>query len=108
MASDTTKGRPMSSRFQVDTARIQAASGDVTRISGEIEANVKTMMARLNALQDAWQGSASTSFQAVTRDWERTQHTVRESLDSISAALHRAGAQYSEVEQANTGMFRAG
>ena len=31
-----------------------------------------------------------------------------ESLDGISAALHRAGAQYSEVEQANTGMFRAG
>ena len=49
----------MSSRFQVDTARIQAASGDVTRISGEIEASVRAMMARLNALQDAWQGSAS-------------------------------------------------
>jgi len=98
----------MSSRFQVDTARIQAASGDVTRISAEIESSVKAMMGKLNALQDAWQGSAATSFQGVTREWERTQHTVRESLDSISAALHRAGAQYSEVEQANTGMFRAG
>ena len=43
----------------------------------------------------------------MTRDWERTQHTVRESLDHISVALHRAGAQYSEVEQANTSMFTA-
>ena len=98
----------MSSRFQVDTARIQAASGDITRISGEIESSVKAMMGKLSALQDAWQGSAATSFQGVTREWERTQLTVRESLDSISAALHRAGAQYSEVEQANTGMFRSG
>jgi 6 kDa early secretory antigenic target len=97
----------MSSRFQVDTARIQAASGDVTRISAEIESSVRAMMGKLNALQDAWQGSASSSFQGVTRDWERTQHTVRESLDHISVALQRAGVQYSEVEQANTSMFTA-
>ena len=47
----------MSSRFQVDTARIQAASGDITRISGEIESSVKAMMGKLNALQDAWQAA---------------------------------------------------
>jgi len=95
----------MSSTFQVDTARIEGAAGDITRISAEIESNVNAMMSRLTALQDAWQGSAATNFQGVVRDWEGTQRRVRESLDTISQALARAGQQYSEVERANTSMF---
>lgn len=95
----------MSQKFQVDTARIAAAAGDITKISGDIEASVRAMRGRLNALQDAWVGSAASSFQAVTLDWERTQQVVRQSLDNISQALNRAGVQYSEVESANTSMF---
>lgn len=95
----------MASTFQVDTERIHAASGDISRISGEIETQVGAMLQKLNGLQDAWKGSASDRFQVVVNDWKGTQTKVRQSLDDISKALAQAGSQYAEAEQANTSMF---
>ncbi|MGN6634844.1 MAG: WXG100 family type VII secretion target [Oryzihumus sp.] len=95
----------MSSQFTVDTERIAAASGDIQRISGEVDAQVAAMMSRLTGLQDAWQGSASQRFQGVVAEWRATQMRVRESLDHISRALAQAGSSYNQAEQQNTAMF---
>lgn len=95
----------MSSQFQVDTDRITAASGDITRIGAEIDAQVGAMMARLSALQDAWTGSAASRFQGVANDWRSTQARVRESLEHISRLLAQAGQQYAAAEQRNASMF---
>ena len=96
----------MSSQFQVDTDRITAASGDVARISADIEAQVAAMMARLTSLQDAWRGEAAGRFQGVLHEWRGTQAHVRESLEHISRALDQAGRQYAAAEQQNAAMFR--
>ena len=95
----------MSAQFQVDTERIQAASADITRISGEIEGQVGAMMARLVALQDAWTGTASARFQGVVGEWQGTQRQVRGALDSIGTVLAAAGAQYAETEATAVRMF---
>lgn len=95
----------MSTQFQVDTAQIAAAAGDIRRISGQIESDVAAMMARLSALQGAWRGSAAAGFQDVVTQWSATQRQVRESLDAIEAALSRAGTQYADVEAANAALF---
>jgi WXG100 family type VII secretion target len=95
----------MSTQFQVDTERIQAASGDIARISGEIEGQVTAMMAKLVALQDAWKGSAATRFQGVVGEWQGTQRQVKTALDSIGATLGAAGVQYAETEASAERMF---
>jgi len=95
----------MAAHFQVDTERIQAASGDIARISGEIEGQVAQMMSRLTALQDAWTGGAATRFQGVVTQWQGTQRQVQASLDSIGQVLGAAGAQYAETEAQNMRMF---
>ena len=95
----------MSSQFSVDTDRIQAASGDIQRISADIDSQVAAMMGKLTSLQDAWRGSASERFQGVVTDWRGTQTRVREALDLISRALGQAGSQYAQAEQQNTSMF---
>ncbi|WP_068396576.1 WXG100 family type VII secretion target [Kribbia dieselivorans] len=95
----------MSSQFQVDTGRIAGASGDIARISADIEAQTAAMMTRLVALEDAWTGSAAARFQSVVAEWRATQGKVREALDSIGTALGVAGTQYSETEAANLRMF---
>ena len=96
----------MTAQFQVDTERIQAASGDIARISGEIDAQVGAMMARLAGLQDAWTGVASARFQSLVGEWQATQRQVRASLDSIGGVLAAAGAQYAETEAHAVQMFR--
>jgi 6 kDa early secretory antigenic target len=95
----------MSAQFQVDTEQIQAASGDIARISGEIDAQVTAMMGRLNGLQGAWTGTASARFQALVAEWQGTQRQVRASLDSIGGVLAAAGAQYAETEAQTLRMF---
>ncbi len=95
----------MSTQFQVDTDQIRSASGEIQRISAQIDADVATMMTRLTSLQEAWRGSAAAGFQTVVSSWGATQRQVRESLDQIQLALSRAGDRYAEVEAANTSMF---
>ena len=95
----------MSAQFQVDTQRIAAASGDIARISSEIEGQVTAMMGRLQGLQDAWTGTASARFQALVGEWQATQRQVRASLDSIGAVLSAAGTQYAETEAQTLRMF---
>lgn len=96
----------MGATFTVDTERIASSSADIGHISAEIESQVAAMMARLTALQDAWQGTASAGFQGVMAQWRGTQSQVRESLESINRMLQQAGVQYADTEQANTAMFR--
>lgn len=95
----------MSGVFQVDTDSIASASVETTRIAGEIETQVNVMMAKLDALQGAWRGTAATNFAAVSQDWRATQEQVRTSLERISQALAQAGQQYAAAEQANAAMF---
>lgn len=103
----TQEGTIMSSTFKVDTARIAAASGDIQRIAGSIESEVRAMMTKLNGLQDCWQGSAAANFAAVSNDWNATQERVRASLQNISVALRTAGDQYAQVEADNRMRFTA-
>lgn len=95
----------MSAQFTVDTERIAVASGDIARLSADIEAQVGVMMHRLTALQDAWTGTASAQFQGVVGQWRGTQEQVRSSLDSIGQVLGAAGVQYAEAEARATRMF---
>lgn len=95
----------MTTTFAVDTARIAAASGDIERIAASIEAEVRSMMAKLTALQDCWRGSAAGNFQAVTQDWSATQERVRSSLQHISTTLRVTGQDYELVEQTNRMRF---
>jgi early secretory antigenic target protein ESAT-6 len=95
----------MAAQFHVDTERIQAAAGDINRISTEIDGQVAAMMGRLQGLQDAWTGSASARFQALVAEWQGTQRQVRAALDSIGGVLTTAGAQYAETEAQALRMF---
>lgn len=95
----------MSAQFTVDTEQIQVASGDIARISAEIDNQVTAMMARLTGLQGAWTGTASARFQSLVGEWQGTQRQVRSSLDSIGAVLSAAGAHYAETEAQALRMF---
>jgi WXG100 family type VII secretion target len=95
----------MSAQFTVDTEQIQAASGDIARISSEIDAQVTAMMARLTGLQGAWTGTASARFQSLVGEWQGTQRQVRSSLDAIGRVLAAAGVQYAETEAQTVRMF---
>jgi WXG100 family type VII secretion target len=66
---------------------------------------VDTLHAQLVALQDSWQGQASTSFQELVVRWRATSDSVDAQLAELGSALAYAAQQYSEIEQANQRLF---
>ena len=93
------------SLFHVDSDRVLATASSAQTRSDEIAANVDALMHDLASLADTWQGTAASSFQSAAEEWRGVQHSVHDSLRSITEALRTAGQQYQEVEAANTRMF---
>jgi early secretory antigenic target protein ESAT-6 len=93
-------------RFEVDAARVDAASGQVQVTSQAITAEVEAMMRHLEDLQGVWRGQAASGFAELTTRWRLTMNQVRDSLDAIQVALAQAGRQYAETEAATARMFQ--
>lgn len=55
-------------QYQVDSERIQSSSAAVATSISQIRQAVGGMYTNLNALQDAWRGSAATQFTAVAEN----------------------------------------
>ena len=80
-------------QYQVDSERIQSSSAAVATSISQIRQAVGGMYTNLNALQDAWRGSAATQFTAVAEQWRAAQQQM-EGLTRVhptlaDASLHR-------------------
>ncbi|GAA4283094.1 WXG100 family type VII secretion target [Brevibacterium daeguense] len=91
--------------LEVDANRVMSTAATATRSVAVLSAEVDALMRHLRALNECWRGSAAQNFNLVVEDWEGVQRRVHESLESIKEALHVAGRQYTEVEDANTRLF---
>ena len=74
-------------QYQVDSERIQSSSAAVATSISQIRQAVGGMYTNLNALQDAWRGSAATQFTAVAEQWRAAQQQMEASLESIQRSL---------------------
>lgn len=94
------------STFSTNTGEMQAKSQAVMGTIDRLRSEVATMQMNLDQLQGTWQGSAATSFQSIVAEWRSTHLRIEEALGNIATALQHASAQYEEVEQVNTSLFR--
>ncbi|PLS29023.1 WXG100 family type VII secretion target [Bifidobacterium parmae] len=92
-------------QYQVDSERIQSSSAAVQASVGQIRQAVAGMYANLNALQDAWRGSAATQFTSVAEQWRAAQQQMETSLESIQNALTQASTVYADAESQATRLF---
>lgn len=93
------------STFHVDSAAVAAASQQVAATVNAVRTEVSTLMANLRALESAWGGGASASFQAVAEQWNSAQIQVEEALDAISTQLATASATYEQAESQAAALF---
>lgn len=93
------------SQYQVDSERIQSSSTAVAGSVEQIRQAVSSMVANLNALQDAWRGTAATQFAGVVSQWHAAQQQMEASLESIQRSLTQASTVYADAEQAASRLF---
>ena len=92
-------------QYQVDPERIQSSGAAVQTSVDQIRQAVEGMYANLNALQDAWRGSAATQFTAVAAQWRAAQQQMEVSLESIQQALTQASVLYADAEASASRLF---
>ena len=92
-------------RYEVDSAQVQAASQAAGASVAAIRAEVAALMRHLTDLQGVWRGTAASAFSAVVADWSATQQRVEASLDGITASLTTAAHHYAEAEQQASRLF---
>lgn len=95
-------------QYQVDPERIQSSSAAVSASIASIREATGGMVANLNALQDAWRGTAATQFASVFAQWHAAQQQMEASLESIQNALTQASMVYADAEMQASRLFAAG
>lgn len=95
-------------QYQVDPERIQSSSAAVSASIASIREATGGMVANLNALQDAWRGTAATQFASAFTQWHAAQQQMEASLESIQNALTQASMVYADAEMQASRLFAAG
>jgi early secretory antigenic target protein ESAT-6 len=95
----------MAYEVKVSTGDVSAKAALITREAHEIEARLAQLTTQMGDLAHSWTGSASTSFQGLFHDWDRTARQMKTALDSIGLSLRGAGQDYDALEQKLTSQF---
>ena len=95
----------MAYEVKVSTGDVSAKAAAITREAHEIEARLAQLTAQMGDLAQSWTGAASTSFQGLFHDWDRTARQMKAALDSIGLSLKNAGQDYDALEQRLTSQF---
>ncbi|BDR54922.1 ESAT-6-like protein [Bombiscardovia apis] len=92
-------------QYQVDSERIQSASGAVSNSISSIRQAVNGMFANLTNLQSVWRGGAATQFNGVADQWRGAQQQMEQALEGMQNALTQASNVYSDAEAQATRLF---
>jgi WXG100 family type VII secretion target len=93
------------SRSVVDTERIAAAAGDISRLADTITSSSAELRGRLAGLGADWQGPAKVEFERVMHDYQRVQAQMTDALADIGRLTLKASSAYAEHEQATRALF---
>jgi WXG100 family type VII secretion target len=87
---------------------IKVTSEDLHSLSAQVQtgsASIQDQLARMagevrGVVGGDWQGAASSQFDALWEEWQRSAAGLRDALDGIARLLNQAGTQYQSTEDA--------
>ena len=77
---------------------MHVAAQHVYEVNNQIQAQLSSLMARLDPLMGAWQGSAATSFQVLKDRWHQDATQLNTALKAIGDGLVKAHGNYEATE----------
>lgn len=94
-------------QFRTEVPTMQAASGHVGEVNGQITTELGNLLQRLEPLMGAWQSSASVSFDTLKTRWHDAASRLNDTLGDIGERLGTAGTNYGTTDDdIRTGMDR--
>ena len=90
----------MSGSFNTDVATMQTAASHVQEVNGTIQAELSSLMSKLEPIASSWQGAAAASFQALQQRWNDDATKLNQILAQIAEGLVANAKSYAEQEAA--------
>ena len=97
--TDHVSGMPGS--FEADVPTMEVAAGHVYEVNEAIQAQLASLLQRLDPLVGGWQGAAASSFHALKDRWHHSATTLNQSLRSIGDGLVQSHRSYLATEDTN-------
>ncbi|OKL47873.1 hypothetical protein BSR29_05120 [Boudabousia liubingyangii] len=93
------------SAFNVDSAQISAASSATSAAGAQIRAEVQSIIAQLQSLQNNWQGAAQVAFAQSVSQWQAVHAQVDQALEDLSKRMMLAAQTYADAESQAHSLF---
>ncbi len=97
--TDTTIGA--AGTFETDMPTMEVAAGHVFEVNEAIQAQLASLLQRLDPLMASWQGGAAMSFHALKERWHQNATTLNQALRGIAEGLVQSRRTYQSSEEAN-------
>ena len=91
--------------FRTELGTMQVAAQRVYEVNSQIQSQLNNLLARLDPLMTAWQGSAATSFTVLKERWHQDAVNLNGSLKGIGDKLMKAHGSYRATEDASRQSF---
>jgi WXG100 family type VII secretion target len=86
----------------VDFNQIEAGSQQIISTARSIDELLDNLHGQIQNLDQIWQGSTSSDYQATKNKWETAAHDLQATLGKIGAAVSAAHQAYLETESKNS------
>lgn len=87
--------------FETDVPTMELAARHVFEVNDGIQAQLASLLQRLDPLMNSWQGAAATSFHALKDRWHQNATALNQALRGIGDGLVQAERTYRSSEETN-------
>lgn len=95
----------MAQHFNTEVAVMQDGAGRVRQVNEAIDSDLRSLLAKLEALFGTWQGSASASFHGLKEQWVFNEQKLNVALEGIADTLVTNSQGYGATEETATADF---
>jgi WXG100 family type VII secretion target len=85
-------------QIRVTSDQLRQNSSKTSSCAGDVQNTLNTLRNQINDLATSWEGSASSSFQALYTEWQNGANSVHEALLGIAKLLNDAATAYDTAE----------
>lgn len=89
--------------FGTTTEEMTRAAQHVASASDAVQAELRSLRAKLEPLAGLWTGRAASQFAALMARWDGDARSLSAALGSISAAIGSSGTSYASFEDDQAG-----
>jgi early secretory antigenic target protein ESAT-6 len=90
---------------KVDFGAVTSLAGSIDGQANAIDQQLNDLRGQISQLDQLWEGSASSGYQATKKAWFDAATNMQQTLARIATAVHAAADSYTQTEAGNAKLW---